>query len=53
MSWRPKGWKNPFKEIGIVPTEGVVATGILEHNAFEAGADAMLQSIHEKGQVGR
>ena len=36
MSWRPEGWENPH---GMA----------LEFDIFEAGADAMLKGLKEKG----
>lgn len=36
MSWRPDGWRNPFPEL-----EGV--------SLFEAGADAILEALKNKG----
>lgn len=58
-AWRPEEWKNPY----INTIEGCKATGDLvssqggfissttqqEHMAFEAGADAMLEALKQKG----
>ena len=39
--WRPEGWENPHTQLG---------PGFdLAHTAFEAGADAMLKALKEKG----
>lgn len=60
--WRPEGWKNPYDRTTIVEckTSGetslggfIASTDQQESAAFEAGADAMLKAIHEKGQFGR
>lgn len=35
MSWRPEGWKNPHTDLASA--------------TFEAGADAILEALKEKG----
>ena len=35
--WRPEGWENNWRHIGEIP--------IVTHQAYEAGADAMLDAI--------
>jgi hypothetical protein len=59
--WRPEGWKNPYSSTIVI--EGCKATGELsssqggfvsstseqERMAFEAGADAMLEGLKQKG----
>jgi len=60
MTWRPEGWNNPHHSTIII--EGCKATGEIsvaggfiastsqqEEAAFEAGADAMLKGLKEKG----
>lgn len=43
MSWRPEGWQNPHKK-----PPGPLSK-LLYHDIFEAGADAMLKLLKEKG----
>ena len=43
--WRPKNWKNPYKNIPvIIPGDGN-PPGVVASDAFENGADAMLEAI--------
>ena len=42
--YRPEGWSNPFKETMVMPSTGVYRFGF-QHDAFEAGADAMLEAL--------
>ena len=45
MSWRPKGWTNPRqKEI-----PGYICDYEAYRQAFEAGADAMLEALRSMG----
>ena len=48
MRYRPKDWKNPYteenSEIAII-----VESGPMPDEAFEAGADAMLEGLKEEG----
>jgi len=47
MAWRLEGWKNPHLYFGSPHTEfDLIANG--KHEAFEAGADAMLEAITEE-----
>ena len=56
--WRPEGWKNPYpstiieecKATGEVSAGGFIgSTSQQESDAFEAGANAMLKILKEKG----
>lgn len=54
MSFRPEGWQNPhrdrWKELDHVMTlEEDYETN--QHFSFEAGADAMLEALREKGNA--
>lgn len=40
MNWRPKGWKNPYREEDWQEQEKEI---------FENGADAMLKALREMG----
>lgn len=52
--WRPKGWKNPFVGVldftGTKPTFNTTNNHKSEKTAFEAGADAMLEKLRERGR---
>lgn len=52
MSWRPKDWKNPHsgKTPELVFPQCCV---MLEEDAFEAGADAILKSLKKSGIYGK
>lgn len=52
MSWRPKeGWENPYKpKKGILRLEGISRMTLnTAGQAYEAGADAMLEVLKAKG----
>lgn len=49
--WRPNDWKNPHNpEANIFPDEVSWTCVRREHNAFEAGADAMLEGLKKLGK---
>ena len=60
MSWRPEGWKNPYLEAKVIdrerlifrlPDDGIFIEGHgreIWTNAFEEGADAMLEALRNK-----
>ena len=48
--YRPKDWKNPYEPDGCeVSSNQMIDAGEIEHNAFEAGADAMLEALKKQG----
>lgn len=59
--WRPNGWENPHRrdtserwsglssERPPFPAVAEVTYDIAEYNAFEAGADAMLEALKNMG----
>ena len=47
ISWRPKGWKNPYHDkTGRIPDENNA-----EFQDYEAGADAMLEGIKKGSKI--
>jgi hypothetical protein len=44
MSYRPKGWKNPYPSAQFHPM------GLFYKDAYEAGADAMLEALRKTGK---
>ncbi len=45
--WRPEGWKNPYNDIpGARPMAIPIGSPV---NAFEAGAEAMLEVLRKRG----
>lgn len=55
MSWRPEGWENPHimcEECNDCHWGGDNCDGdMFEHEAYEAGADAMLEGLKNKQRV--
>lgn len=61
--WRPENWENPYLEAQVVdrerlvfrlPDDGIYIEGKgkeIGTNAFEAGADAMLEALRKKHGV--
>ena len=50
MSYRPEGWENPYKDwFGMKETTLREEAETLEHFAYEAGADAMLEALRKRG----
>lgn len=56
MSWRPNNWPNPYKHGDSVQAWDVPEAydGVQdeEYNAYEAGADAMLEALKMNGIYG-
>ena len=48
--YRTKDWKNPYPdEVKIPLITDIPATRTMLHRAYEAGADALLQRLFDKG----
>ena len=45
MSWRPEGWDNPYPD----PARNIACYDEVFHGIYEAGADAILKGLREKG----
>ena len=50
MNWRPEGWCIPL-EIKPLGESGKTAWLEIDKFSFEAGADAMLEALREKGNA--
>ncbi len=49
--WRPKeGWKNPFNPAAITVKNIFGGKPISHNEAYEAGADAMLEALKGQGE---
>lgn len=48
--YRPEGWKNPHNVHDVVQYMPQPKTARIEREAFEAGADAMLEGLKKEGQ---
>ncbi len=50
IMWRPEGWENLYPEEGLALPENI--PWIVIHEAFEAGANAMLEALRSNSNKG-
>lgn len=49
MSWRPKGWRNPYQNSSFTWPGLSMSKPKIAHDAYEGGADAIVKILKEEG----